>query len=187
MKIYTKTGDGGETSLFGGDRVKKNNQRIISYGTVDELNCLLGIIRSTEIDDEIKNDLVEIQEQLFILGSELATPHEKLILANGKYRLANLIKQNHINFLEDKIDYMDLFLEPMTHFILPGGNHIAEAYCQLARTVCRRAEREVIALNRTESIRNTILPYLNRLSDYLFVLGRFILMKNNQEPIKWNT
>lgn len=185
MKIYTKTGDEGETSLYGGDRVKKNNQRIVSYGTVDELNSLIGIVRSCEIENELKTDLIKIQEHLFVLGSELATPQKKLILANGKSRLTNMMKQNHIIFLENKIDEMDAQLAPMTHFILPGGNHMAEAYCQLSRTVCRRAEREVIALNNEEMVGNFVLPYLNRLSDYLFVLGRFILMKNNQEPIKW--
>jgi cob(I)alamin adenosyltransferase len=185
MKIYTKTGDKGETSLFGGDRVKKSNQRIGAYGTIDELNSVMGIIRSCEIDSSIKQELIYIQNKLFTLGAELATPNEKIYLKNGKCRLPELICVDDIFFIENKIDEMDKLLAPMTHFILPGGGHFAEAFCQQARTICRRAEREVILLHQTEKIRPSILQFLNRLSDYLFVLGRFILKQNNQEAIKW--
>ncbi len=185
MKIYTKTGDNGETSLYGGDRVKKNNQRIIAYGTVDELNSAIGIIRSCDIPLEIKQDLIEIQSKLFTLGAELATPIEKNILANGKNRLPEIILEEDIYFLENKIDLMDVQLEPMKFFILPGGAHLAEAYSHLARTICRRTEREVITLNEAEQVRLIISKYLNRLADYLFVLGRFILKINSQNSVDW--
>lgn len=185
MKIYTKTGDNGQTSLFGGDRVKKFNQRICAYGTIDELNSVIGIVRSCEIDSNVKADLIFIQNKLFTLGAELATRNEKMYLKNGKSRLSELICNDDIFFMENKIDEMDWSLEPMTHFILPGGGHFAEAYSQLARTICRRAEREVVLLNETEEIRPIVFQFLNRLSDYLFVLGRFILKQNNQESIKW--
>ncbi|WP_439131597.1 cob(I)yrinic acid a,c-diamide adenosyltransferase [Polaribacter sp.] len=185
MKIYTKTGDNGTTGLFGGTRVKKYNLRIDSYGTVDELNAYIGLIKDQEINPKIKKSLLKIQNDLFTLGAMLATPPEKETLKSGKERL-NIPKVdvNSIEFLENEIDKMDEELPQMTHFILPGG-HQAVSFCHVARCVCRRAERLSVALNDEESIQDDILKYLNRLSDYLFVLARKLTKDLQVEEIKW--
>lgn len=185
MKIYTKTGDAGTTALFGGTRVKKYNLRIDSYGTVDELNAYIGLIKDQEIDSEIKTSLFKIQNELFTLGAMLATPTEKETLKSGKERL-NIpkINENSISFLEKEIDKMDAELPQMTHFILPGG-HQAVSFCHVARCVCRRAERLSVELNDQETINNEILKYLNRLSDYLFVLARKLSKDLRVEELKW--
>ncbi|WP_339660867.1 cob(I)yrinic acid a,c-diamide adenosyltransferase [uncultured Polaribacter sp.] len=185
MKIYTKTGDAGTTALFGGTRVKKYNLRIESYGTVDELNSYIGLIKDQEISQEIKNTLLKIQNELFTLGSMLATPPDKETLKNGKERL-NIPKvdENSILFLETEIDKMETELPQMTHFILPGG-HQAVSFCHIARCVCRRAERLSVELNDQETLNNDILKYLNRLSDFLFVLARKLYKDLSIEEIKW--
>lgn len=185
MKIYTKTGDSGTTALFGGSRVKKYNLRIESYGTVDELNSYIGLIKDQEISDTIKEILLKIQNDLFTLGAMLATPPEKETLKSGKERL-NIPKvdENSIQFLENEIDKMDATLPQMTHFILPGG-HQAVSFCHVARCVCRRAERLSVELNDQEIINNDILKYLNRLSDFLFVLARKLSKDLSVEEIKW--
>lgn len=185
MKIYTKTGDSGTTSLYGGTRVKKYNLRIESYGTVDELNSYVGLIKDQDISDTNKNSLLKIQNELFTLGSMLATPPEKETLKNGKERL-NIPKINEsaVLFLENEIDRMDATLPQMTHFILPGG-HQAVSFCHVARCVCRRAERLSVALNDQETINNDILKYLNRLSDYLFTLARKLSNDLSVDEIKW--
>lgn len=185
MKIYTKTGDSGTTALFGGTRVKKYNLRIESYGTVDELNSYIGLIKDQEIRNEVKNSLLRIQNELFTLGAMLATPPEKETLKSGKERL-NIpkIDSNSILFLENEIDNMDEELPQMTHFILPGG-HQAVSFCHIARCVCRRAERLSVELNDEESINNDIIKYLNRLSDYLFTLARKLSKDLSVEEIKW--
>lgn len=185
MKIYTKTGDAGTTALFGGTRVKKYNLRIESYGTVDELNSYIGLIKDQEISQEIKNTLLIIQNELFTLGSMLATPPDKETLKNGKERL-NIPKvdEKSILLLETEIDKMDAELPQMTHFILPGG-HQAVSFCHIARCVCRRAERLSVELNDQEKINNDILKYLNRLSDFLFVLARKLSKDLSIEEIKW--
>ena len=185
MKIYTKTGDTGTTSLYGGTRVKKYNLRIESYGTVDELNSYIGLIKDQEISDTNKNSLLKIQNELFTLGSMLATPPEKETLKNGKERL-NIPKINEsaVLFLENEIDTMDATLPQMTHFILPGG-HQAVSFCHVARCVCRRAERLSVALNDQETINNDIIKYLNRLSDYLFTLARKLSNDLLIDEIKW--
>jgi cob(I)alamin adenosyltransferase len=185
MKIYTKTGDKGTTALFGGTRVPKHHLRIESYGTVDELNSYIGLIRDQEIDEVSKNALIKIQDELFTLGAMLATPPEKEILKNGKERL-NIPKINDssISFLESEIDTMNEQLPPMTHFILPGG-HQTVSFCHIARCVCRRAERLSVALNEEEPIDNSILMYLNRLSDYLFVLARKLTFLLKADEVKW--
>ncbi|MGY8911214.1 MAG: cob(I)yrinic acid a,c-diamide adenosyltransferase, partial [Flavobacteriales bacterium] len=172
MKIYTKTGDNGTTALFGGSRVKKYNLRIESYGTVDELNSYIGLIKDQDISTDSKDALLKVQNELFTLGAMLATPPEKETLKSGKERL-NIpkIDNNSILFLENEIDKMDEVLPQMTHFILPGG-HQAVSFCHVARCVCRRAERLSVELNNNEPINEDILKYLNRLSDYLFVLAR---------------
>lgn len=185
MKIYTKTGDAGETGLFGGTRVKKYNLRIDSYGTVDELNAHIGLLKDQKISSSIKKSLLKIQTDLFTLGAMLATPVEKETLKSGKERL-NIpkIDETSIAFLENEIDKMDAELPQMTHFILPGG-HQTVSLCHVARCVCRRSERLTVALNDQESINNDILIYLNRLSDYLFVLARKLSKDLSVEEIKW--
>jgi cob(I)alamin adenosyltransferase len=185
MKIYTKTGDAGTTALFGGTRVKKYNLRIESYGTVDELNAYIGLIKDQEISNYIKESLLKIQNELFTLGAMLATPPEKETLKSGKERL-NIpkINEDSILFLEKEIDKMDTELPQMTHFILPGG-HQTVSFCHLARCVCRRSERLSVELNDQENINNDILKYLNRLSDYLFVLARKLSKELLVEEIKW--
>lgn len=185
MKIYTKTGDKGTTALFGGTRVKKYNLRIDSYGTVDELNSYIGLIKDQEISEGLKTSLLKIQNELFTLGAMLATPPEKETLKSGKERL-NIPKVNlsSIEFLENEIDKMDQELPQMTHFILPGG-HQAVSFCHVARCVCRRAERLSVALNDEERINEDVLKYLNRLSDYLFVLARKLSQDLAVEEIKW--
>ena len=157
MKIYTKTGDNGTTALFGGTRVKKYNSRIESYGTVDELNSYLGLIKDQEISDEAKASLLKIQNELFTLGAMLATPPEKETLKNGEERL-NIpkIDDTSILFLENEIDKMDAVLPQMTHFVLPGG-HQAVSFCHIARCVCRRAERLSVELNDEEPLNENIL------------------------------
>ncbi|MGB1043030.1 MAG: cob(I)yrinic acid a,c-diamide adenosyltransferase [Tenacibaculum sp.] len=185
MKIYTKTGDKGTTALFGGTRVPKHHLRIESYGTVDELNSYIGLIRDQAIDPSLKAILTKIQNELFTLGAMLATPPEKETLKNGKERL-NIPKvaTDSIEFLETQIDTMNTELPPMTHFILPGG-HQTVSFCHIARCVCRRAERLAVALNEEEEINNAVLMYLNRLSDYLFVLARKLTKDLQAEEIKW--
>lgn len=185
MKIYTKTGDKGTTSLFGGTRVPKHHLRIESYGTVDELNSYIGLIRDQEIDPLSNNALIKIQNELFTLGAMLATPPEKETLKSGKERL-NIpkIEKTSIEFLENEIDRMNETLPQMTHFILPGG-HTTVSFCHIARCVCRRAERLSVALDEEESINEAILTYLNRLSDYLFVLARKLSNLLQVSEVKW--
>ena len=185
MKIYTKTGDAGTTALFGGSRVPKHNIRIESYGTVDELNSIIGIIRSHEIDEHSKNILVQIQKKLFTIGSTLATDPKKAVLKSGKERLKiEKVNEGHIELLEKEMDTMNAELPELTHFILPGGN-AAVSYCHIARTVCRRAERRTTLLNETETLDPLVLKYLNRLSDYLFVLARKLSKDLSVEEIQW--
>ncbi len=185
MKIYTRTGDKGTTALFGGTRVPKHHRRIASYGTVDELNSWLGLIRDQSISETHKQDLAHIQEQLFTVGAILATDPEKAILKSGKKRLnIPFIQEEDIAWLEHQIDVMDASLPPMTHFILPGG-HPTVSYCHIARTVCRRAERMTIQLYDNEPFDDRTLQYLNRLSDYLFVLARKLSQELQAEEIKW--
>jgi cob(I)alamin adenosyltransferase len=185
MKIYTKTGDKGKTSLFGGTRVPKYHLRIESYGTVDELNSHIGLIRDQKIDTNTFNALIKIQNELFTLGSMLATPPEKEILKSGKERLnINKISADSVLFLENEIDSMNESLSPMTHFVLPGG-HTTVSYCHIARCICRRAERIATQLNDENPINEIILIYLNRLSDYLFVLARKLTFDTKAQEIKW--
>ncbi|MDG1743959.1 MAG: cob(I)yrinic acid a,c-diamide adenosyltransferase [Polaribacter sp.] len=185
MKIYTKTGDTGTTALFGGKRVKKYNLRIESYGTVDELNSYIGLIKDQDISDINKSYLLQIQNELFTIGAMLATPPEKETLKSGKQRL-NIpkIDETSILSLENKIDKIDEELPQMTHFILPGG-HQAISFCHIARCVCRRAERLSVELNDQEKINTNIIIYLNRLSDYLFMLARKLSKDLSIEEIKW--
>ncbi|MGB5377470.1 cob(I)yrinic acid a,c-diamide adenosyltransferase [Muriicola sp.] len=185
MKIYTKTGDEGMTALFGGTRVHKHHIRIQSYGTVDELNSWLGLLRDQHIAKEYKKLLMKIQENLFTVGAILATDPEKAILKSGKERL-NIPKigASDISLLETEMDTMDEALPAMTHFVLPGG-HPTVSYCHIARTVCRRAERMACLLHENEPFDALVLAYLNRLSDYLFVLSRKLSQDLKAEEIKW--
>jgi cob(I)alamin adenosyltransferase len=178
MKIYTKTGDQGETALFGGERVPKDAQRIEAYGSVDELNCVLGVIRSLKPHASVDRILGKIQHQLFELGADLATPiaHQSPFIPR--------IKRLHSSFLEKTIDALELKLQPLKTFILPGGSVIA-AHLHLARTVCRRAERSVVRLSRNEDIGDSVIIYLNRLSDLLFVMARYANHLDRQEEVKW--
>ena len=185
MKVYTKTGDTGTTALFGGTRVPKHHIRIESYGTVDELNSHIGLIRDQDIDQHYQSILINIQDKLFTVGAILATDPEKAILKSGKERL-NIpkISGTDIVLLEKEMDEMESHLTPMTHFVLPGG-HQTVSFCHIARCVCRRAERLASALNDIETFQPETLTYLNRLSDYLFVLARKLSKDLQAEEVKW--
>ncbi len=185
MKVYTKTGDTGTTALFGGIRVPKHHIRIESYGTVDELNSHIGLIRDQDINVLYKNVLIEVQDRLFTVGAILATPPEKETLKNGQPRLnINRISEQDIAFLENEIDLMDATLPQMTHFVLPGG-HTTVSYCHIARCVCRRAERLATHLHEFEPTDEQVIKYLNRLSDYLFVLARKLSLDLQADEVKW--
>jgi len=185
MKVYTKTGDTGTTALFGGTRVPKDHARIESYGTVDELNSYIGLIRDQELNQHFKDILIEIQDRLFTVGAILATPPEKEVLKNGQKRLQNLgIIESDIELLEKEIDTMEDSLPQMTHFVLPGG-HTTVSYCHIARCVCRRAERLAVHLSHNEPVADIAIKYLNRLSDYLFVLARKLSKELNADEVKW--
>lgn len=185
MKVYTKTGDKGTTALFGGTRVPKHHIRIDSYGTIDELNSYIGLIRDQDINETYREVLIEIQDRLFTVGAILATDPEKMILKNGKERL-NIpkISDADILYLEQQIDLMEEELPQMTHFVLPGG-HQTVSFCHIARCICRRAERLSVALNELEPVNEEVLKYLNRLSDYLFVLARKLTFDLGANEVKW--
>ena len=177
MKIYTKTGDDGTTALYGGKRVSKHNLRVAAYGTVDELNAYLGLLRDLVETEDIKLKLIDIQKSMFIIGSQLAsTPKNK--------SKTPCIVQKDIELLEYDIDVMNKNLSAMTHFVLPGG-HPTVSHCHIARSICRRAERKICKLSENEMVDETILKYINRLSDYLFVLSRFLSKLFNINEIKW--
>ena len=178
FKIYTKTGDKGQTALFGGTKVLKNHIRVETYGTVDELNAYIGLLRDLIDTPQYKAVLKDIQDLLFSIGATLATESpKKMIISN--------IKLSDVQFLENQIDTMETTLEPLKNFILSGG-HQTVSFCNVARTVCRRAERMVVALNAIHAVEPLTLIYLNRLSDYLFVLGRKVAKDLNVEEIIWN-
>lgn len=183
MKIYTKTGDNGTTALYGGTRVLKNDLRIEAYGTVDELNSYLGLIRDQKEAAKDREFLIEIQKNLFHIGAILATPLEKTVLKNGKQRL-DVTKMTSEQRLEKAMDKMNEDLPEMTHFVLPGGQPVV-SYCHIARCVCRRAERFIVSLHKEEEVAPVVLKYMNRLSDYLFVLARKLAFDNDVEEIKW--
>ncbi|HVD99277.1 MAG TPA: cob(I)yrinic acid a,c-diamide adenosyltransferase [Cytophagaceae bacterium] len=178
MKIYTKTGDLGQTSLYGGKRVSKSDIRIESYGTIDELNSYLGLLGDLEVNKVRKALLKEIQDRLFTIGSLLASDPEKTSLKKPD------LLESDIELLEKEIDQMQEQLPPMRSFILPGG-HQHVSFCHLARTVCRRAERLVVLLSETEAVEGLIIMYLNRLSDFLFVLSRKMCLELGVEEVPW--
>ena len=185
MKIYTKTGDKGTTSLFGGTRVPKHHIRIESYGTVDELNANIGLVKDQQVDDETRKVLNRVQDRLFTIGSTLATEPEKEKTKSGKDRLnINRISEKDIELLELEMDRMNEELPEMTHFVLPGG-HPAVSICHIARTVCRRAERMATGLHEIAPFDPLVLQYLNRLSDYLFVLARKLSKDLQANEVQW--
>jgi len=178
FKIYTKTGDKGDTSLFGGKRLPKSHIRIEAYGTVDELNSYVGLVRDVVGSEEIRLVLKEIQDRLFTIGANLATdPDKKMPIPD--------VLETDVELLEKEIDRMNENLPPLKNFILPGG-HQHVSFCHLARCVCRRAERLVVALNMEDKVEPILIHYLNRLSDYLFVLCRQIAHDLGVEEIPWN-
>jgi cob(I)alamin adenosyltransferase len=178
MKIYTKTGDKGYTSLVGGTRISKAALRIEAYGTVDELNAHIGMVRDQAVNIDRKDFLKEIQDRLFTIGSNLASEPDQTKKQIPDLHLSDIV------VLEKAMDDMDASLPPLRAFVLPGG-HVSVSFCHLARTVCRRAERLVIALSEAEVVEPLVIQYLNRLSDYLFVLSRKNTQELNSEEVSW--
>ncbi|NOX90201.1 MAG: cob(I)yrinic acid a,c-diamide adenosyltransferase [Calditrichaeota bacterium] len=179
MKIYTGAGDSGQTSLYGGKRVSKSDLRIETYGTLDELNSFLGLLQSKIVNAEVQKILVKIQTQIFILSAEIATPDEKQRL-NHK----DCIEKKDIEFLEKTIDEISERLPRLKAFILPGGGERG-AICHVTRTICRRAERNLIRWAEDASIKKEWMVYLNRLSDLLFVLARYLNILDGRQEIRW--
>jgi cob(I)alamin adenosyltransferase len=178
MKIYTKKGDKGQTGLIGGIRVSKNDLRINAYGTVDELNAHVGMLRDLVDNNELKHNLLEIQDRLFTAGSLLAVGEK-----GTKMKLPELHKAD-IECLESWIDKMDTYLPPMRTFVLPGG-HVTVSTCHIVRTVCRRAERLIVELSNQLEDAEVIVAYFNRLSDYFFTLSRKLSMDLKAEETPW--
>ncbi|MGQ9876618.1 MAG: cob(I)yrinic acid a,c-diamide adenosyltransferase [Chloroflexus sp.] len=176
MKIYTRTGDAGETGLFGGQRVRKDDLRVQAYGTVDECNAALGVARAAGPDPALDAVLAVVQNQLFVVGADLASPGESPYIPRVSTELTS--------FLEEQIDAMEAELSPLKQFILPGGHPVA-AHLHLARTICRRAERVVVTLATEEEVRPEILTYLNRLSDFLFVAARIANARAGMSDVPW--
>jgi cob(I)alamin adenosyltransferase len=181
MKIYTKTGDKGETGLFGGERVSKDSLRISAYGTVDELNSFIGLTVTKIKNEDLKLKLIKIQNYLFTVGADLATPE------NDKTKKLNLQRtaSSYYEELEKMIDEYDGQLDELKNFILPGGSEGA-ALLHICRTICRRAEREIVALKKSVTISENILIFFNRLSDLLFVLSRFENKASKHPDIIWD-
>ncbi len=179
MKIYTKTGDTGTTSLISGRRISKADLRIDVYGTVDELNSYVGMVRDQPVNEHRRSLLKEIQDRLFTIGSHLADDPER----HTRKPLPDLLEQD-VTLLELAMDAMDQELPPLRHFVLPGG-HPSVSFAHLARTVCRRAERQVVLLSETAQVEDIIIQYLNRLSDYFFVLSRKMAQELQAEEVKW--
>ncbi len=177
MKIYTRTGDRGTTSLFGGKRIDKNSARIEAYGCVDELNSLIGTIVAAKPDADVLKKLIRVQGELFVLGTDLATP------TIVKVKIPRVTKI-YITRLEKEIDFFDKRLPTLKNFILPGGGRVGSSL-HLARTVARRAERKIVELSNTEKINQISLVYINRLSDWLFVLARLVNFEENAKEIIW--
>jgi len=178
FKIYTKTGDTGETSLIGGVRVPKFHLRIESYGTIDELNSYIGLVKDSVVASDVNAQLQEIQDRLFTIGSVLASDPEK-----SKMKIPDL-HENDVQFLERAIDQMNEHLPELSNFVLPGGL-LSASYCHVARCVCRRAERLVVHLQTESEVPSVLIVYLNRLSDYLFVLSRKLVNDAGAAEIAW--
>ena len=181
MKLYTKTGDKGQTGLIGGTRVPKNDIRLEAYGTVDELNSFIGLLTTYEIPEKDINTLRHIQSRLFTIGSYLATDTSKV-----QIQQVSILEQNDISYLEQEIDRFDEILPALSSFILPGGSQVG-ALCHVCRTVTRRTERRLFDMNEHYIIDNQILIYFNRLSDYFFALSRFLTIEKGGEEICWKS
>ena len=179
LKLYTKTGDDGTTGLVGGGRVKKYDLRLEAYGTVDELNAAIGLIRSNELSEEIIKLLINIQNKLFNIGSRLASDEK-----GNEFTIDLSITQEHIEELEKVIDKFDDQLPKIRHFVLPGSE-IVSSQCHVARTICRRAERRILEYAEKNTVQKEIIVYINRLSDFLFVLARKIAFDKNSNEVKW--
>ena len=179
MKIYTKTGDDGTTGLFGGKRVAKYSERIEAYGTVDELNACIGILCSMDIHSDVRGPLEQISSLLFTVGSDLATPQDSSVKSS-----VPVIDIVHIEMLEQLIDRYQEHLPALRNFILPGGSP-GGAHLHLARTICRRAERSIVALKEIEEINPLVLQFINRLSDFLFVAARYVNARHGFNDIEW--
>lgn len=178
MKIYTKTGDKGQTALFGGKRLPKDDLRIEAYGTVDELNAHVGLLRDSDLSAGAQETLLEIQDRLFTIGSLLASDPEKDNLQVPQ------ISDEDVKLLENEMDTMNEDLPEMRSFVLPGG-HPTVSQCHIVRCVCRRAERRAVSLAAVSPVNSIIIQYLNRLSDYFFVLSRSIAVQNNAVESPW--
>ncbi len=178
MKIYTRKGDDGKTALLGGDRVSKHHLRVEAYGTVDELNSHIGMLRAMTQDAKITAILADVQDRLFTLGSYLAS-------AAGSKMILPQLEDSDISFLETEIDRMTSELPELKNFILPGAT-VPGSQAHVVRCVCRRAERLVVMLRDNEEVEEMIIPYLNRLSDYFFTLARFLDRQNGGEEITWS-
>ena len=179
FKIYTKTGDDGTTGLVGGTRVKKFDTRLEAYGTIDELNAAIGLLRSFDIADDVSELLIQIQNKLFNIGSRLASDEK------GEEFTADLIiKEEYVQVLESAIDEYEKKLSPLTEFILPGGEQ-SVAQCHVARTICRRAERRILEFAEDNKVQPELIKYINRLSDYFFVLARRLTFDKNITEEKW--
>ena len=179
-KVYTKTGDGGYTSLISGKRVHKHNLRIKTYGTIDELISWLGLIRDTTNLEEVQATILEIQKQLMTIAAQLSIDSDNKIPKN-----LTPIQPNAVKFIEFEIDSLTAKLEPLKNFVIPGG-HVLISYAHLARCVCRRAERYVTELDEEASISSTLIAYMNRLSDYFFTLSRTFAADLEVKEIKWS-
>jgi cob(I)alamin adenosyltransferase len=179
MKIYTKTGDDGTTGLFNGERVKKSNERVWLYGTVDELNASIGLVMTHNLPKEMHSEFVTLSNLLFNLGSDLATPFQP----PAKFEVPR-ISENEIMWLESLIDKYDDLLEPLNTFILPGGTQ-ASAFLHLSRTICRRAERIAVELSQSEDLGNYAIKFLNRLSDFLFTASRMANKFADVKDVSW--
>ncbi len=178
MKIYTKTGDSGNTSLFGGKRVDKDNQRIEAYGTLDELNSVIGLILVEKVNDKTRKILTILQQSLFVIGSELATP------SDVQSKAIRPLTNEEISVLENYIDEIDADLPSLKNFIIPGGTKSA-SLLHFARTVCRRAERRIVEIDKSENISKNIIAYINRLSDLLFVIARYENYVTSTPETEW--
>jgi cob(I)alamin adenosyltransferase len=178
MKIYTKTGDKGTTALIGGKRVLKNHQRIEAYGTVDELIAFLGVVRDYVNNPDLQKNIIRIQDELMVCAAILATDDD------APRKNIPKLSENSVVWLETEIDSMEKDLLPLTRFLLPGG-HPAVSFCHVARTVCRRAERTTIGIEEKATFSADVVRYLNRLSDYLFVLSRYLSVDNQVIEITW--
>lgn len=177
FKIYTKTGDKGSTSLYGGARLSKDDIRIEAYGTVDELNACIGLVSDGMNALNLIHCLEDVQNRLFTVGSNLASDPSKEMITPD-------LLISDVTLLENEIDQYEMKLQPLKHFVLPGGHQLV-SFCHIARTVCRRAERRVVTLSRHSHVEEIIIVYLNRLSDFLFVLGRYIAYTQDVDERKW--